>query len=114
MWGSIMGFPSPAKDYAEAALTITSLCGYDGNCRTIETSAGYAIINVSHKPHPGDTVLISYCGRTEFAIVQGKALIVPEGEAIEGEALDDTTVHGVVTHFLNRVGRQDDEPIPVM
>ena len=109
-----MGFPSPAADYAEAALTITSLCGYDGNCRTIETSAGYAIINVSHKPHPGDTVLISYCGRTEFAVVQGKALITPDCEALEGEALDDTTVHGVVTHFLNRVGNQRPDPIPVM
>ena len=71
-----MGFPSPAKDYAESRLTITSMCGYDGNCRTVETSAGYAIINVATKPHPGDTVLISYCGRTEFAIVQGRALIV--------------------------------------
>lgn len=114
-----MGFPSPATDYAEATLTITSLCGYDGNCRTIETSAGYAIINVSHKPHPGDTVLISYCGRTEFAVVQGKALITPEGEALEGEALEgealgDTTVHGVVTHFLNRVDNQRPDQIPVM
>ena len=81
-----MGFPSPAKDYAEAALTITSLCGYDGNCRTVETSAGYAIINVANKPHPGDTVLISYCGRTEFAIVQGKALITPEGETLAGDS----------------------------
>ena len=44
-----MGFPSPAKDYAEATLTITSICGYDGNCRTIETSSGYAIFNVSIK-----------------------------------------------------------------
>ncbi|EMM7412137.1 hypothetical protein [Enterobacter hormaechei] len=109
-----MGFPSPAKDYAESRLTITSMCGYDGNCRTVETSAGYAIINVANKPHPGDTVLISYCGRTEFAIVQGRALIVPEGESIEGEALDDTTVLGVVTHFLNRAGSHEDDPIPVM
>lgn len=109
-----MGFPSLATDYAEATLTITSMCGYDANCRTVETSAGYAIVNVSRKPHPGDTVLISYCGRTEFAIVQGRALIVPEGEAIEGDALDDTTVLGVVTHFLNRAGSQGDDPIPVM
>ncbi|WIF61375.1 hypothetical protein QN095_17520 [Enterobacter cloacae] len=109
-----MGFPSPAKDYAEATLTITSICGYDGNCRTIETSSGYAIFNVSLKPDAGDTVLISYCGRTEFAIVQGKALITPDGESLEGDALDDTTVHGVVTHFLNRVDRQEGDPIPVM
>lgn len=109
-----MGFPSPATDYVESRLTITSMCGYDGNCRALETSAGYAIINVAINPDPGDTVLISYCGRTEFAIVQGKSLITPDGEALEGEALDDTTVHGVVTHFLNRVGRQGDEQIPVM
>ncbi|CAH5913921.1 hypothetical protein AI2916V1_3789 [Enterobacter cloacae] len=109
-----MGFPSPATDYVESRLTIISMCGYDGNCRALETSAGYAIINVAIKPDSGDTVLISYCGRMEFAIVQGKALITPEGEAIEGDALDETTVHGVVTHFLNRVGSQDDEPIPVM
>ncbi|MHA0929977.1 hypothetical protein [Enterobacter ludwigii] len=42
---------------------------------------------------------------------KGKDAALPH---IEGDALDDTTVHGVVTHFLNRVGRQDDEPIPVM
>lgn len=30
-----MGFPSPAADYAETPLTITSLCGYDGNCHTV-------------------------------------------------------------------------------
>ncbi|MBT9425873.1 hypothetical protein KI694_10055 [Enterobacter oligotrophicus] len=106
-----MGFPSPAADYTEHALTITSLCGYDGNCRTIETSAGYAIINVAFTPEPGDTVLISYCGRIEFARVQGKALITPEGEAIEGDALDDTTVLGVVTHLLNRVSDTDQSPV---
>ena len=38
----------------------------------------------------------------------------PDGEALEGDALDDTTVHGVVTHFLNRVDRQEGDPIPVM
>ncbi|RAP73028.1 hypothetical protein ACZ87_00125 [Candidatus Erwinia dacicola] len=46
--------------------------------------------------------------------MQGRALIVPEGESIEGEELDDTTVLGVVTHFLNRAGSQEDDPIPVM
>lgn len=109
-----MGFPSPATDYVETTLTVARLCGYDANCRTVETSAGYAIVNVSRKPHPGDTVLISYCGRTEFAKVQGRALIVPEGEAIEGDALDETTVHGVVTHFLNHASNQGGDTIPVM
>ncbi|WP_163333069.1 hypothetical protein [Enterobacter bugandensis] len=106
-----MGFPSPAADYAEQALTITSICGYDGNCRTIEISAGYAIINVSRKPEVGDTVLISFCGSLDFAKVQGKALITQDGEAIEGGALDDATVMGVVTHLLNRVTDTDNRPV---
>lgn len=106
-----MGFPSPAPDYVEQKRTITSLFGYDGNCRTIETSAGYAIINVVRTPEVGDTVLISYCGSLDIAKVQGKALITQDGEAIEGDALDDATVMGVVTQLLNRVTDTDNRPV---
>lgn len=106
-----MGFPSPAADYAEHTLTITSLCGYDGNCRTIETSAGYVIINVARKPEVGDSVLISFCGSLDLAKVQGKALITQDGEVIEGDALDDASVMGVVTHLLNRVTDTDIRPV---
>ncbi|EPZ8354687.1 hypothetical protein ACXWYY_000130 [Enterobacter hormaechei] len=106
-----MGFPSPASDYAESTLTVTRICGYDGNCRTIETSSGYAIINVSKKPRVGDTVLLSFCGSLGFATVQGKALITQDGEAIEGDALDDANVMGVVTFFLNRVADTDHLPV---
>lgn len=106
-----MVFPSPAADYAEHTLTITSLFGYDDNCRTIETSFGHAIINVAMKPKMGDTVLISFCGSLEYAKLHGKALITRDGEAIEGDALDDVTVMGVVTHLLNRVKDADDRPV---
>lgn len=106
-----MGFPSPAADYEEQTLSITSICGYDGNCRTIETSSGYAIINVSRKAKIGDTIFISLCGKLDFASVQGTALITPDGEAIEGDALDDVTVLGVVTYLLNSVTDTDDRPV---
>ncbi|HED6238324.1 TPA: hypothetical protein R5X36_000404 [Enterobacter sichuanensis] len=106
-----MGFPSPAANYAEQTLTIASLCGYDDNYRTIETSFGHAIINVAIKPEMGDTVLISFCGSLVFAKLHGKALITQDGEAIEGDALDDVTVMGVVTHILNRVKDTDDRPV---
>lgn len=106
-----MGFPSPAADYAEQTLTISSLCGYDGNSRTIETSAGYAIINVARKPEKGETVLISFFGSLDFAKVQGKALITQDGDAIEGDALDDAIVMGVVTHLLNHVTDTDNRPV---
>ena len=106
-----MGFPSPAADYAEQTLSITSICGYDGNCRTIETSSGYAIINVARKAKISDMVLISFCGRMEFASVQGKALITADGETIEGDALDDVSVLGVVTYLLKSVTDTDNRPV---
>lgn len=58
----IMGFPSPAKDYVEQTLTINRLCQIDANCRVLETSSGYAVIDVSRRPKQGDHVLIACCG----------------------------------------------------
>lgn len=98
-----MGFVSPATDYVEERLTIDSLCGIDGNCRVIETSCGWAVINLAIRANNGDTLLVSMDGRNQFVKRHGAALITEEGEAIEGDALDDVTVHGVLTHTLNCV-----------
>ncbi|CAM6627321.1 hypothetical protein [Klebsiella michiganensis] len=95
-----MGFPSPATDYIERRISITSLCNLGTNTLTIETSDGYAVIDVARRPQQGDTVLIRYNGRSEFAKLVGRALITAGGEAIEGEALDDVEVGGVVTHTI--------------
>lgn len=40
----------------------------------------------------------------------GKALVPADGEAIEGDALDDVTVAGVVTHTIIDLMR-DDSPV---
>lgn len=101
-----MGFPSPATDYIERRISITSLCNLGANTLVVETSDGYAVIDVSRRPVQGDTVLIRYDGRMEFAKLMGGALITADGEAIEGEALDDVTVIGVVTFTICDV-RQD-------
>ena len=106
-----MGFPSPAMDYREQRMTIDVICGVGNNCRVIETSCGWAVINVSLKPERGDTLLVSMDGRNQFVKLLGQALITEEGEAIEGEALNDVTVHGVLTHTLNQV---KDDKSPVM
>ncbi|MFK8827772.1 hypothetical protein SL617_08225 [Klebsiella michiganensis] len=82
----------------------------DANSRTIETSDGYAVIDVSQRPGQGDIVLIHHDGRTEFAKLMGRAFITAEGEAIEGEALDNVTVAGVVTHTIIDLMR-DDSPV---
>ncbi|QLW26939.1 MULTISPECIES: hypothetical protein [Enterobacter] len=98
-----MGFPSPAMDYQEQRLTIDLLCGIDGNCRVIETSSGWAVINVALKPEQGDTLLVRIDNSNEFAKLYGEALITEDGESIEGDALDGVEVFGVLTHSLNRV-----------
>lgn len=95
-----MGFPSPANDFAESRVSMNTICDIDANKLIVETSDGYAVIDVSRRPQQGDTVLIRYDGRMEFAKLMGGALIAADGEAIEGEALDDVEVGGVVTHTI--------------
>jgi len=106
-----MGFPSPAMDYAETQLTPEFICGINANSLIIETSSGYAVVERGLKPKTGDYVLVSWLGHNYFARPAGKALITEDGEAIEGEALDDVEVIGVVTWLVNRA--LDDEA-PVM
>lgn len=50
----IMGFPSPAADYVETTLTVNSLCNIGANTRVVETSDGYAVVDVSRRPQAGD------------------------------------------------------------
>jgi DNA polymerase V len=98
-----MGFPSPAKDYTETTLTLNNLLGLGGNRQAIETSSGYAVIDKTMRCEPGCVVLIATEGRNEFAKVMGGALITEDGEAIEGEALDDVTVMGRVVFLIERM-----------
>lgn len=112
--GANVGFPSPAKDYAEQRLMVTDLCHFDANCRVIETSTGYAVIDVSRRASQGDHVLIAFSGNLQFAAVRGRSLITSDGEALEGEALDDVLVEGVVTFLINRAYHHDDDQIPVI
>ncbi|HBT3702482.1 hypothetical protein ACOI9Q_19440 [Klebsiella sp. C228] len=105
-----MGFPSPAGDFAESRLSMNTICDINANKRIVETSDGYAVVNVSRRPGQGETVLIRYDGRMEFAKLHGDALITAEGEAIEDEALDDVEVVGVVTHTIIDL-MQDELPV---
>ncbi|HHG0671501.1 hypothetical protein AB0072_16430 [Klebsiella pneumoniae] len=101
-----MGFPSPATDYTEQRLTVNSICNVGPNTLVFEQSGGYVVLDISLKPKQGSQVLVQHGGGTELATLRGKALITEDGEAIEGEALDDVTVIGVVTFTISDV-RQD-------
>ncbi|HCI6090544.1 TPA: hypothetical protein NPN72_004634 [Klebsiella pneumoniae] len=101
-----MGFPSPATDYTEQRLTVNSICNVGPNTRLYERSGGYVVLDISLKPKKGSQVLIQHGGGTELATLRGMSLITEDGEAIEGEALDDVSVIGVVTFTICDV-RQD-------
>ncbi|MFK9923124.1 hypothetical protein [Klebsiella pneumoniae] len=95
-----MGFPSPASDYVEQRLSVNSICNVGPNTRVFERDGGYVVLDISLKPKQGSQVLIQHGGGTELATLRGRALITEDGEAIEGEALNDVTVAGVVTHVI--------------
>ncbi|HCA3732478.1 TPA: hypothetical protein MPI41_004084 [Klebsiella pneumoniae] len=95
-----MGFPSPASDYVEQRLSVNTICNVGPNTRVFERDGGYVVLDISLKPKQGSQVLIQHGDGTELATLRGRALITEDGEAIEGEALDDVTVAGVVTHII--------------
>ncbi|MCT4359899.1 hypothetical protein NW256_10460 [Klebsiella pneumoniae] len=95
-----MGFPSPASDYVEQRLSVNMICNVGPNTRVYERDGGYVVLDISLKPKQGSQVLIQHGGGTELATLRGLSLITEDGEAIEGEALDDVTVAGVVTHVI--------------
>ncbi|MDG3482914.1 hypothetical protein P8V84_03200 [Klebsiella pneumoniae] len=105
-----MGFPPPANDFAESRVSMNTICDIGANKLIVETSGGYAVIDVYRRPVQGDTVLIRYDGHMEFAKLMGRAFITADGEAIEGEALDDVEVGGVVTHTIIDL-MQDENPV---
>lgn len=102
-----MGFESPAKDFIEETMTITKLCRMDGNSRVVKTDGGYAVLDMSLRPRPGDYVLIRCDGMTDFGKLQGRSFITRDGEVIEGEGVE---VYGVVTFTVNDL-RRDDCPV---
>lgn len=69
----------------------------------VETQEGFDDIDKALSFNRGDTLLIWFCGRQQHAYWAGSALITDDGEAIEGDALDDVRLVGVVTHTIHRV-----------
>lgn len=75
----------------------------------VETQEGFDVIDKALSFNRGDTLLIWFCGRQQHAYWAGSELITDDGEAIEGEALDDVRLVGVVTHTIHRV-HTDENP----
>ncbi|NDJ58579.1 hypothetical protein GWD52_16610 [Enterobacteriaceae bacterium 4M9] len=107
-----MGFASPATDYVERQLPPEVICNIGAESWVLETDFGFAVIEPAMNTKVGDVLLILCDGRTQFAKLMGRALITNNGEAIEGNALEEVEVFGRVTFFINRA--LDDDACPVM
>ncbi len=86
-----------------AAIAAVSEPFLPSSASIVETQEGYDVIENSTLFKRGDTLLIWFCGRQQHAYWAGDALITDDGEAIEGEALDDVRLVGVVTHTIRPV-----------
>ncbi|EMA1799407.1 hypothetical protein SD377_000247 [Cronobacter turicensis] len=93
-------------------LKLEEICGVNRSSFLVETLSGHAIIQPDMMPHDGARVLVAAFGQLQFAVVAGGALITEDGESIEGDALEDVNVVGVVTFFLNGAAAlTDDNPV---
>lgn len=81
------------------------------NSRILETSEGYAVIDVSLNVRQGDILAVLADGEMQFVKLAGRALISEDGEAIEGSALEEVEVIGRVTFFINRALGDDGCPV---
>lgn len=103
-----MRFQSSAAD-THAAVVATAEPFIQASASIVETPEGYDVIEIASLVKREDTLLIWFCGRQQHAHWAGDALITDDGEAIEGEALDDVRLVGVVTHTIRPVG-SDENP----
>lgn len=91
--------------------TLDSICGVSATTGLMPTANGYALVEANPgKLEQGCTVVLSLYGRQQFAKLMGRSFITEDGEAIEGESLEDVIVVGRVTYFVNRAG-EDDCPV---
>lgn len=102
-----MSYTSTVLANTETPMTLASLCRLDGKYRAIEISPGFVVVDITSHPQPGDTVAFSFCGGMQFARVQGKSLITPDGDVIEGDALDDVRVAGVVIFLIKEINNDE-------
>ncbi|HII1929033.1 TPA: hypothetical protein ACYZV7_000411 [Escherichia coli] len=96
-----------------ATLTADTICGLTSNSLVIQTDSGLAVIDRGLPARQGDVLFANLDGRSYFGKILGQSFITHDGDAIEGECLDELQVIGVVTHFITdtRGGLDDDCPV---
>ncbi|MBS0854933.1 MULTISPECIES: hypothetical protein [unclassified Tatumella] len=100
-----MAFPSPANDYIEARLTPNLVMGITESSIIIPTDEGYAVVEPGIPAKAGRVVLLDLAGQSKMFATVGAGRFITDGGIIEGDALDDTRVIGVVTFMVKDIAR---------
>lgn len=87
-----------------------SISGLSPQAQYIEIGSDVLAVEQRSEAAASDMLLIAFMGRRQVARLCGGVLITEEGEAIEGGALDDVEMLGVVTHII-RPAAFDDYPV---
>ncbi len=99
-----MGFPSPAQDYVESRIDLNALFIHHPSATfLVERDNLSYVVDSSLKPAPGDEVCYELFGEQGIGKMMGRAIITPDGEALEGSVLDDLVICGVVVLQVMKV-----------
>ncbi|PZL95113.1 phage repressor protein [Pantoea graminicola] len=93
-----MAFPSPAQDFVESRLDLYELIApHLDNMIRIETPTGFALVDRSLTPSPGDTVAFQHDDYPQLGKLFRSGIIIQDGETIDVEELEGIIVLGKVT-----------------
>lgn len=87
-----------------------SISGLNPQAQYIVIGSDVLAVEQRSESDASDMLLIAFMGRRQVARLCGGVLITEEGEAIEGDALDDVEMLGVVTHII-RAAAFDNYPV---
>lgn len=105
-----MGFQSPAQDYVESRIDLNNLFILHPSATFLVEHGNLSyVVDSSLKPQPGDEVCYELFGEQGIGKMMGRAIITPDGDALEGATLDDMLIRGVVVVQVMKVW---DERLP--
>lgn len=92
-----MGFPSPATDYIEDGICLNRLfIPHPSATSLVEFCGLQYVIDSAAVPGSGSEICYEIFGEVAIGKFMGRAIITPDGDAIEGEALSEVIVLGAV------------------
>ncbi|MDW8847481.1 hypothetical protein SD961_16560 [Erwinia sp. MMLR14_017] len=96
--GANIRFPSPATDYVERCLCLNELFIHHPLATSLlEHEEQSYLVDAAITPVSGDYIAYELFGEVKVGRIMVRAIITPDGEALEGEVLNQTTILGCIT-----------------